>query len=267
MAEKAVKSQSQKQTKKFDIKEIYTPLSVAKKEIWRRWNDKELRKKVEDFLGGDVPKVFRKEPKAALARHVITPNLELSHFLELSNLINLKPIGLEYLKDTYLSCNPAKLFLGKICFFKKTQKNGEGKINHVHIIDFLNSEKKSLDEIKTVWGENLVDFHHKMLKASKADIEKFDISGWYSKNGGRARSYMKYYLALFICNGILFENYLTQKNEKKFTYDVVFPAFKEIEKVFGLKPLIIPIMPSSEKDEAYWWSYSDQFKKYINFKK
>ncbi len=53
MARKVIASQKQKE--KFDIKEIYTPLSVAKKEIWRRWNDKELRKKVEDFLGGDMP--------------------------------------------------------------------------------------------------------------------------------------------------------------------------------------------------------------------
>lgn len=30
---------------------IYTPLSVAKEEIWKRWNDQELKKKVEDFLG------------------------------------------------------------------------------------------------------------------------------------------------------------------------------------------------------------------------
>lgn len=53
MAEKK-ESKGKNKNEKFDIKEIYTPLSVAKKEIWRRWNDKELRKKVEDFLGGDV---------------------------------------------------------------------------------------------------------------------------------------------------------------------------------------------------------------------
>ena len=47
-------------TEEFDIKDIYTPLSVAKKEIWRRWNDKELRKKVENFLGGDLPEVLKK---------------------------------------------------------------------------------------------------------------------------------------------------------------------------------------------------------------
>jgi len=44
-----------KKEEEVDIKEIYTPLSVAKKEIWKRWNDKALRKKVEDFLGGDLP--------------------------------------------------------------------------------------------------------------------------------------------------------------------------------------------------------------------
>ena len=53
------KAENNKTEKEFDIKDIYTPLSVAKKEIWRRWNDKELRKKVEDFLGGDIPEVLK----------------------------------------------------------------------------------------------------------------------------------------------------------------------------------------------------------------
>ena len=48
-----------KKEEEFDIKDIYTPLSVAKKEIWRRWNDPVLRKKVEEFLGGDVPEVLK----------------------------------------------------------------------------------------------------------------------------------------------------------------------------------------------------------------
>lgn len=70
-----------KNIEKFDIKEIYTPLSVAKKEIWRRWNDKDLRKKVEDFLGGELPKALRsKEPGAVLSRDVISPNKEFSIF-------------------------------------------------------------------------------------------------------------------------------------------------------------------------------------------
>jgi len=47
----------------FDIREIYTPLSVAKKEIWKRWHDPILRKKVEDFLSGDILMVFKKSIK------------------------------------------------------------------------------------------------------------------------------------------------------------------------------------------------------------
>jgi hypothetical protein len=40
------------------LENFYTPLSEAKREIWRRWNDKALRKKVEEFLDGDVPKML-----------------------------------------------------------------------------------------------------------------------------------------------------------------------------------------------------------------
>jgi len=110
----------------FDVKEIYTPLSIAKKEIRKRWNDKELRKKVEDFLG-EIPEIFKKEPSAVLARHVTAPNSEFFHFLELVRLTSLKPVNLEYLKDKYVSCNPAKLYLGKMCFFKKDENYYFGK--------------------------------------------------------------------------------------------------------------------------------------------
>lgn len=248
----------------FDVRDIYTPLSEARMEIQRRWNDKDLHKKVEDFLGGSLPDIFKKSPKSVLARHVITPNSELFHFLELTALLEIEPIGLEYLKDKYLSCNPAKLHLGKVCFFEKCRDGGKIKIEHEHIIDFINSENKLINEIETLWGENIVNFHGRMLKGENIDIERFDISDWYGKMGGRAKEYMKYYMALFICNGVLFENYLTQKNEKKFTYDIVLPAFKEIENMFGLKPLIVPIMPLSDKDETYWWAYPNVMRKYLN---
>lgn len=64
---------------------IYVSLEEAKEEIWRRWNDKDLRKKVEDFLGGDIPEPFKKEPRAVLARPITTPDIEHMHFLEMSH--------------------------------------------------------------------------------------------------------------------------------------------------------------------------------------
>ncbi|MDR3559494.1 MAG: hypothetical protein P4L58_03780 [Candidatus Pacebacteria bacterium] len=46
MEEKVASAEGDSDLRK-ELLEIYTPLSVAKEEIWRRWNDKELRKKVE----------------------------------------------------------------------------------------------------------------------------------------------------------------------------------------------------------------------------
>lgn len=62
------------------LEDIYTPLKEAKEGIWRRWNDKELRAKVEEFLGGDVPEFLRDEPKAYLARQLVTPNFSFFRF-------------------------------------------------------------------------------------------------------------------------------------------------------------------------------------------
>ncbi len=64
-----------------EVNKIYTPLSVAKEEIWRRWNDKALRKKVEDFLGVNLPEPFKNEPRAVMLRYIATPNFEASFFI------------------------------------------------------------------------------------------------------------------------------------------------------------------------------------------
>jgi hypothetical protein len=34
----------------LDHTEFYTPLAVAKEEIWEQWRDMDLRRKVEDFI-------------------------------------------------------------------------------------------------------------------------------------------------------------------------------------------------------------------------
>ena len=69
--------------KNISVDDIYTPLSVAKKEIWRKWNDKKLRKKVEYFLEGNISEFLKDEPTAYLARHIVSPNFEFSCFFVL----------------------------------------------------------------------------------------------------------------------------------------------------------------------------------------
>jgi len=42
--------------------EIYTPLEEARDEIRRRWADRDLRRRVEEFLGGTPPGRRRRAP-------------------------------------------------------------------------------------------------------------------------------------------------------------------------------------------------------------
>jgi len=43
----------------------------------------------------------------------------------------------------------------------------------------------------------------------------------------------------------------------------VQPAFEQIERHFGLKPLIVPIAPLDEATDIYWWCYPEGLEKEI----
>lgn len=260
------KSQKQKQTEKFDIKEIYTPLSVAKKEIWKRWNDKELRKKVEDFLGGDVPEVLQKKPRATLVRHVATPNIELSYFLDLAKEINLNPIYLEYSKDRFVAKNKNKYYICKFYIYNGKGKKWGDKVHTVKIVDFNTSEGKKFINIKTLWGERFIDFHHRILNIFSPEIRTFDISNWLNKRGLKSDIFYTHYLSLFVCHGVLFENFLNSGKEKEFTVKIVLPSLKRIENIFGIKPLIVPLDPIEDEANLYWYYYPQKIKMILDKK-
>lgn len=58
----------------MNVNDIYTPLSEAKAELERRWEDKELKKKVEEYLGDNLLIPFNGEPRALCTFHVSTSN-------------------------------------------------------------------------------------------------------------------------------------------------------------------------------------------------
>ncbi len=265
MTEKKAKDQKQTKEEDFDIKEIYTPLSVAKKEIWRRWNDKELKKKVEDFLGGDLPDFLGEEPKAVLVRYVITPDIEYSYFMELVKETGLEPIAYEYSDDKLVASNSDKYHLCKLFVYNGEGKNGGSKIFTRRIIDFNKMEGKKINETTTLWGSNLVDFHHDLLeKCGGKKIKMSDFSGWFNKNKGKKGNdyYLKYF-ALFICHGILFENYLINEEENGFTSEKVIPGFMKLANQFGVRPLIVPLAPREDETYLYWWCYPEKVKKFL----
>ncbi len=247
---------------------IYTPLSVAKEEIWRRWNDKELRKKVEDFLGGDIPEVFLSEPRAILARHVASPNNETSWFLDMAEASGLKYVFLEYLQDKFTFRNLSKYYLGKLVFRDGVGKHAGDKLFVEKIVDFNQAESKKICDVLTLSEMNLVDFHHELLRGNGVNLDGavFDMSEWYSKHGGVAKRYYEYYFALLICYGILFENYLSDKNEGSFVQEVITPAFKKVYGLFGVKPLVVSLVPKKSENDLVVYHYKSSLFKNLNFK-
>lgn len=249
-------------TAEFDIKEIYTPLSVAKKEIWRRWKDKELRKKVEKYLGGSVPGPFKKEPRAVLSRSIITPNQEFFYFLDLAKTTKLKPLGLEGVTDKFCTKNYDKVSLGRLSFIdndkiKNKIKNAECGKTNVNVIDMMKYDGKKLCDVDTFWGEGLVDFHHKMMALYDSEIEIFDDFKWLDHKGKKngIRQYYKNFFTFFLCHGILFENFIIKRNEKEFTDNVIIESYLEVKKLFGKAPLIVPLLPMEDDDHWYFRSY------------
>jgi len=235
---------------------IYTSLDEAKIEIQKRWKNEELKKKVAEYLG-EISSFFCDGPRAILFRNIITPDHELLHFLDLADEIGLKPSGLEFTEDKFCTRNADKLCLGKLAFFEKRDKTGDVVMHHTKVIDLMKNDNKRFSDIETLEREKLIDFHHRLLAQSAAKkIEICDMSKWLAENGGHASEYYKRVLAFFVCHGVLFESFVTDDSEEVFERDVTLPAIQEIEELFGIKPLIVQLIPNTE--DRYWWCYPQE---------
>jgi hypothetical protein len=245
------------------LENFYTPLAEAKKEIRRRWNDKELKKKMEKFLR-DTPSILEDSPKAYLARHLNTPDKEFFRFLKLAEKLNLVPICPEMLSDKFSAKNSDKYYLGKLFFHNGNGKNGGDKISTLRIINFNKAEGKKLSSIKTTWGENLADFHHTILKAATPNFEinNPDFSKWFAGKCRNLNDMYKYFLSFFMCHAVLLESYDVNE-EKSFIEKFVLPQFNFLSKKFGVKPLIVRLLPNKTGHDRIWCCHPESVKKLL----
>jgi uncharacterized protein len=260
-----VKKETQEEKElREQINGIYTPLSVAKKEAVKRWKDKELKKKVENFLKKKLPSFLNDGPKACLGRNIASPNFELKYFLNLAKEINLEPVFIEHTGDKFVSNNSDKYHLAKMYFYDGDGRNGGSRVTSMNIIDFNECQGKPFNKIKATWGEDIVDFHHRILELAFPGSTKrvHDISCMLDKGEYKLSDFYHRYLAVFLCGGILFENYPSSKKDAEFTLDVVIPCCKMLEKEFGIKPLIVPLEPIEDEISLYWWSYPKSLEKF-----
>lgn len=233
---------------------MYTALEEAKEEVWKRWNNAELRRRVLEYVG-ELPEGFGDEPRAFLVRHLATKNLEFQAFVKKSNVVGLEPVYTQYTGDKFCSLNPDKRALGKVTFdLGKGKNNGDKIVSHT-IIDFCTEDGKPLREVRTIWGENFVAFHHRMLLLSLPAPKLIEFTAWFQKMGGKPELFYHRLIALFICHGIMFENFLSEGDEGKFTRKIVRPAIQKVSAHFGLKPLIVRLRPEETEADPYWCWY------------
>lgn len=234
---------------------IYSSLPDARREVRRRWHDHELRRTVQEYLG-DLPTCFLDEPRAVLFRNIASPHAEFCHFAAQARLAGVKPLGVEYLSDRFSTRNPDKINLAKLPIYLGANKHGQPMVSYNKVIDLKAADNRKFADIDTLWGGTLVDFHHGLLQQNLPDLDIFDISGWRHFEGKKASDYYKYFLSLFVCTGILFENFVTSPQEQVFFDSIVAPSIAEVESIFGVSPLIVKVVPEDDPaDDIYWSCY------------
>lgn len=247
---------------------VYTPLSEALRLLEERQKDPVLVAKINELLKGDIPEVLIPSGRYAVQfRQIATPNNETKHFIKISQDNNLKPIFFEYLKDKFTSNNEFKHSLGRIHIQSPVDKNNNYPLEKISIVDFNKYNGKKLEEVTTLWNESLVDFHRKFFiehDIKLEDLTFYDASKWFKNNGEKAEDYYVNFLLLFICNGILFENFLMSKDsEGDFSEKIILPALEKIINLIGIKPLIVPLEPIDIENDKYWISHHLKIKKII----
>lgn len=240
---------------------IYTPISQIELELAVRKNDSELIKKVKNFFSTCPFPPLQETPRAVLSRSIATPNMEMERFLSLAKTTNLEPLVLEY-PDKFVARNSHKYHLCKLFFFRETLKLNR-TIHTLKLVDFNKVEGKNLSEIKTLWGENIVSLHHHFLFLNYPNLHNqvLNFTSWFKKTRVMANEYYLYYLALFVTNGVLFENFLfDDKEEEIFFKEKFLPSFKKIEEIFGVKPLIAQLLPTDDEKSTFWYSYPEKMR-------
>jgi hypothetical protein len=247
--------------------DIYFTFEDAVAEIKRRQADVNLINKIKDDLR-DIPIPLSLGPKinSVLFRQIATPNYETRRFLHISDGGDLNPILWEYLQDKFVSNNEYKRSLGKVKFFLGEGKKGGKIIESETIIDFNSSNGKPLNEVMCINQTTLVDFHRKLFFDAYPNFSKnqiFDASDWFKDHGKKADEYYVNFLTLFIVNGILFENFMLNEEERCFTENIFYPSYKKVLAKYGLKPIIVALEPTDIEGDEFWMCHTPEHYKLV----
>lgn len=254
------------------MSDFYTPLDTAKEELLRRWEDVDLKERVRTYLKGDVPDFFEISPRLALFKNIMTPNDENGRVAEMSRATGLDVLGLEFTHDKFVAFNLDKYIFGMLFFKMGMRPDGRMQVYKKKVVDIQTAQGKPFTELSTVWGQNLISFHHGILDILMPEFKGnvYDLSDWIERNGGKARLFYSKIFALFIRNCILVENVQFPgeeiphangtQDESRFTTEVILPAFDMVESHFGIRPLVVQLAPEDYASDPTWWHYKGEFR-------
>jgi hypothetical protein len=233
----------------------------AIEELERRRKDPAIQKKVEEYLRGDIPEYFKDGPILCLSRHIGTPNFETLRFIHLMRQFDMKVVVTQDSKGVFVPFNSIKKALAKLPVSVRLTQQGH-KLNeqyeNITIVDFNAFDGKTFSEIKTLWGENLIDFHTRLFsELGVQPVEVPDDAEWVDRHHREnLLEHYKHLLSLFIVHGIFFENYdMKDSHERYFVMNVLRPAFQFVENKFGYRPLIVQAFPTTFESNRFWVSY------------
>jgi hypothetical protein len=158
-------------------------------------------------------------------------------------------------KAKFVSVNLTKRCLGKLAIVTGLNSHNEECIEYYTIIDFAKSENKNMEDINTIFNENLVSFHntlfHKVYKNSMSIAEESEwLDAHYRNDIVKQYEHM---LALNICHGILFESFPYE--EEVFFRSVFEVAFTNVTRHFGIKPIVVELISDQQEILRDWNEY------------
>lgn len=240
------------------LEEIYTPFSQLEKEIERRSNDHALVERVRLFWKEHPFPYSFEGPRAIFNREIITPNREMQYFMDLVSSLNMEPLLLEYPAGKFVNKNKNKYFLCKLLFSKEKATMFDDTKATCRVVDFNIWEGKPLSDVKTIWGDSLIETHRELLESVYPSVSKniVNITDWFNTTRHITEYYYLYFMSLFICDGVLFENFmLSDESEREFFFEKILPSFRKATEIFGVKPLIFPLLPIEHEKDPFWYSH------------
>lgn len=192
--------------------------------------------------GWDVPPILHAGYAGIFARQLATYRYEDALFAHMCEQGHLTPLWCPYSGDRFSTHSSLKKSYVQPVYCSGLGRSGGPKTQKQKLVsDFQKINGMPLNQIVTDEGQSLVEFHLELHQRMTGGGSVQDLTTTLQQIGG-AKEYYRFDMSVYLAHGVLFEDFHGGESGNKldrFTTDVFEPAFHEITKRFGVKPLIV----------------------------